>query len=176
MMPRSKKIMGWAMLVGIITFCVMLFYAFNSPLDWKSHKLGTYLFIACFSSLIPILLAGNIPFSDRMGERLPKQAKWRQVLTKTGHIAACSCMFIVFTLEIIAWLSCQFVEPKIMQAEVMAVEYNKKSCDRWKLKLANQAKVNICQTGPSQEWQSGQIIEVSVRESALAYEVFYYRH
>ena len=52
MIPRSKKIMGWAMLVGIITFCVMLFYAFNSPLDWKSHKLGTYLFIACCLFLV----------------------------------------------------------------------------------------------------------------------------
>ena len=177
MIPRSKKTMGWAMLVGgIVILFVMLFYAFNSPLDWKSRKLAMYLFIAFFSSFIPILSAGTIPFSDRMGERLPKQAKWRQVLTKTGHIAACSVLIIGLTLHLGAWISCQFAEPKIMQAQIMWVQDNTRGCDRWKLKLANQAEVRACQTGPSLEWKSGQIIEVSVRESALAYEVSYYRH
>ena len=178
MIPRSKKTMGWAMLVGgIVILFVMLFYAFNSPLDWKSRKLAMYLFIAFFSSFIPILSAGNIPFSDRMGERLPKQAKWRQVLTKTGYIAGYCCFALWFVLDIVAWISCQFVEPKIMQAEIMVVHTSySRGCTEWTLKLADQTEVRVCKTGPWLEWQSGQIIEVSVRESALAYEVSYYRH
>lgn len=174
---RPRKAIAWAILGIIVILLMVLVYVLSRPIEWKSSKPGFYSLILFLSSLVLILLAGNIPFSDRTKERLPKQAKWRQVLTKTGYIAGYCCFALWFVLDIVAWISCQFVEPKIMQAEIMVVHTSySRGCTEWTLKLADQTEVRVCKTGPWLEWQSGQIIEVSVRESALAYEVSYYRH
>ena len=164
----------------IIVFCViplvMLFYLFHRPVDLKSEELKSSLAIAFLLSFIPTLLAGNLPYGHKVQLNLPKQAKWRRVLTKTTFVAGGCCLIIGLTLDLVAWISCQFVEPKIMQAEIMSIHTSSRSCTEWRLRFADYTEVRVCKTGPSQEWQERQIIEVSVRESALAYEVSYYRH
>ncbi len=170
------KSTGWFTIGIIVIILAMLFYVLHRPITLKWHRLESSLLIICISPLILILLTGNLPFSDFMEKRLAKQAKWRRVIAQNSYAAFNFFLSIFLIVQTIAWISCQFADPQIMQAEIMGVQTSAKSCDKWTLKLANQAEVRVCQTGPSLEWQERQIIEVSVRESALAYEVSYYRH
>ncbi|OSI15476.1 hypothetical protein [Neisseria dumasiana] len=184
-MNTRRKMTTWEITIISIILCIPMFYVLQQPIVFK-YPVGPTLFKIGILSFILILLSGNAgllhntPLTDEGGERirgiLKAQALWRRVFTFGGGLLLCFCVFAYPVLKTAVWIGFRFTEERVIQAQIIDIRYNRKTCDKWTLRLPDRADTKVCKTGPSLNWTIGRYIDVGLRESFLAYEVYYLDH
>lgn len=172
-LPFADWIYPFILIVG-----VPYFYLSQLPVVLK-YPIGWFLVVAGLFSFLLAHATGHSPFIQQEEnaentEEIPEtRLSWRTVLAKTGLISFIVCVLSYPAIVAAARLHLHFAEEQTVQAQIITMTTHRKSCDKWVLKLPNRRSIDVCQTGSTQDLSEGSLINVTVRESALAYDVRY---
>lgn len=182
---KNKKTGIWRITLLSILLFIPVLYILEQPIVFK-YPVGPTLFKTGIISLILLSLSGNFvllhntPLTDEAGKHLrtilKAQSLWRRTLTWCGGLLLVFSIFAYPALKTALWIGFRFTEGQVVQAQIIDIRYNRKTCDTWTLRLPGRADIRVCKTGPSLNWTIGRHISVSLHESILAYEVYYLDH
>lgn len=169
---KGRKYLLWPfiLLVGI------LIYTRNDPIDFMVRPSVSFTLVGLLAAAVFLFIPTSLTL-------------WIQEWRKINHnpclnairclalMLFMSALFAFLILRVVTQLLLDHAPEHIMHVHIIGFyEAGRGGCASWILRLPNGDEANVCRTGPGFPLHFGQVLKVSVRQTAWAYEIRYLGH